>query len=110
MEPREPPFSDAEKVRCSRKERSCQEDRDSSCQSASISLNTPGLNTSHVSSVASKLTSIPPAQQRFVLAEAIKTSLIPVERVSSMLYEANVQPAWEQMLLPLGTFLFLNPL
>jgi hypothetical protein len=57
-----------------------------------------------------KLTSIPPAQQRFVLAEAIKTSLIPVERISSILYEANVQPVWEQMLLPLGTFLFLNPL
>ncbi|KIN05864.1 hypothetical protein OIDMADRAFT_49374 [Oidiodendron maius Zn] len=42
------------------------------------------------------------AEQRFVLAEAIKTSSIPVEKLISFIDDGNVQPAWTQMLLPLG--------
>ena len=43
-----------------------------------------------------------PLKQRFVLAEAIKTSSVPVEKLMSFVDDGNVQPAWAQMLLPLG--------
>jgi hypothetical protein len=42
--------------------------------------------------------------QRFLLAEAIKTSSIPVEKLLSFIDDGNVQPAWTQMLLPLGEY------
>lgn len=48
-----------------------------------------------------KLTSHP-LKQRFVLAEAIKTSSIPVEKLVNFVEDGNVQPAWPHMLLPLG--------
>lgn len=41
-------------------------------------------------------------EKRFVLAEAIKTSSIPVERVLAFLRDGNVQPAWTLMCLPNG--------
>jgi hypothetical protein len=44
----------------------------------------------------------PTLKQRFVLAEAIKTSSIPVEKLINFIDDGNVQPAWTQMLLPLG--------
>ncbi|PMD36718.1 hypothetical protein L207DRAFT_88538 [Hyaloscypha variabilis F] len=41
-------------------------------------------------------------EKRFVLAEAIKSSTIPVERLYQVLAEHVVIPDWEQMLLPNG--------
>jgi hypothetical protein len=43
-------------------------------------------------------------ENRFVLAEAIKKSTIPVEKLFSILTEYNVMPDWEHMLLPIGKF------
>lgn len=55
------------------------------------------------STCLSRLTLTPtPLKQRFVLAEAIKTSSIPVEKLINFIDDGNVQPAWTQMLLPLG--------
>lgn len=45
-----------------------------------------------------------PSTQRFVLAEAIKTSVVPVERILPIFYDGSVQPDWHQMLLPHGEF------
>jgi hypothetical protein len=42
-------------------------------------------------------------QQRFVIAEAIKTSSIPVEKLLSLVDDGDLHPAWQHMLLPLGT-------
>lgn len=42
------------------------------------------------------------AEKRFVLAEAIKSSSISVDRLFLVLAEHNVNPDWEQMLLPHG--------
>lgn len=56
-----------------------------------------------VYNLLSRLTLTPnPLKQRFVLAEAIKTSSVPVEKLVSFVDDGNVQPAWTQMLLPLG--------
>lgn len=43
-----------------------------------------------------------PYEQRFVLAEAIKTSSVPVDKLISFVDDRNVQPVWDHMLLPLG--------
>ncbi|KAE9378966.1 hypothetical protein N431DRAFT_149461 [Stipitochalara longipes BDJ] len=42
------------------------------------------------------------AEKRFVLAEAIKSSTISVDRLYQVLADYNVSPDWEQMLLPNG--------
>ncbi|PMD44771.1 hypothetical protein L207DRAFT_286342 [Hyaloscypha variabilis F] len=42
------------------------------------------------------------AEKRFVLAEAIKTSRIPVNKLFTILNEYNIIPNWKQMLLPVG--------
>lgn len=41
-------------------------------------------------------------KQRFVIAEAIKTSSIPVEKLLSLVDDGDLHPSWEHMLLPLG--------
>ncbi|KAF4629839.1 hypothetical protein G7Y89_g8306 [Cudoniella acicularis] len=41
-------------------------------------------------------------EKRFILAEAIKTSSIPLDKLLSVLSDSNIQPAWPHMLLPYG--------
>ncbi|KAH8796019.1 hypothetical protein F5882DRAFT_396419 [Hyaloscypha sp. PMI_1271] len=48
------------------------------------------------------------AEKRFILAEAIKSSNTPNDRLFSVLAEYNVSPDWEQMLLPHGKFCNLH--
>ena len=45
-----------------------------------------------------------------MLAEAIKTSAVPVERLLPIFYDGSVQPDWPQMLLPHGEFDRSDPL
>ena len=54
--------------------------------------------------VASMLTSFLDLQ-RFVIAEVIKNSELPLHRLLQVLQEGNVSPNWPQMLLPHGTLL-----
>jgi hypothetical protein len=77
-------------------------------QAQDISIGIPRMATNTQSSMlrsqeGMELQFIDP-EKRFVLAEAIKKSTIPVEKLLSVLAQDNVRPDWEHMLLPNGKF------
>jgi hypothetical protein len=43
-------------------------------------------------------------EKRFVLAEVLKKSNIPLEKLVALIKDNNVQPDWDQVFVPHGKF------
>lgn len=54
------------------------------------------------------MTNVSSSFQRHIVAEAIKLSNIPLERLLDLLRDENVTPNWDHMFLPPGKFLDLQ--